>query len=183
MMEGQGWRWDDPRTWTTVSAVIVLPLIYILYRRLFCVPTDEQAVPFTWRAPAEVSPGWKGTTLKRPSIDPSTSDAPLLHPSSTHAPYQHIIAYDPATAQHLGTYPATLPSQIDEMIQRAAVAQKEWAKTTWKQRRRVLRSLLKWVVDDMESIVRLACRDTGKTSAYCFPAHQATSTLNPAPHQ
>ncbi len=40
---------------------------------------------------------------------------------------------------------------------------KTWAKTTFRQRRAVLRSLLEHVLDNQETICRVACADSGKT--------------------
>jgi acyl-CoA reductase-like NAD-dependent aldehyde dehydrogenase len=55
---------------------------------------------------------------------------------------------------------------IEAKITRASVAQKEWKQTTLAQRRRVIRSLKKWLVENQDTCARVACRDTGKTSAF-----------------
>lgn len=57
-------------------------------------------------------------------------------------------------------------STINDKVVRADAAQKSWAKTTFRQRRAVLRSLLGWVTRDMESIAKVGVRDTGKTSEF-----------------
>jgi hypothetical protein len=62
---------------------------------------------------------------------------------------------------------------VSEQILRAHNAQPKWAKTTWAQRQSFLRSLKAWVLDDMEGIVRVACRDTGKTSKWACSGHGA----------
>lgn len=154
---------DDSRVLVAAVVVILSSVALFLHRRFFHVPADERAVSFKWAAPPEASPTWKGPSLKRPHIDPSKSDAPPAS-SATHGAHEHIVSYDPSTAQYIGSYPATLPSEIDGMIRRAEASQKAWAKAGWTMRRRVLRSLLQWVVDDSEAICRVACRDTGKTS-------------------
>lgn len=67
---------------------------------------------------------------------------------------------------HLTTLPLLTAEEVSEQILRAHNAQPRWAKTTWAQRQSFLRSLKAWVLDDMEGIVRVACRDTGKTSEW-----------------
>ena len=58
--------------------------------------------------------------------------------------------------------PATA-GDIDDAIDKATVAQKEWAKTTFAQRKKLLNTLLKYVIDNQELLVRASCLDSGKT--------------------
>jgi acyl-CoA reductase-like NAD-dependent aldehyde dehydrogenase len=64
----------------------------------------------------------------------------------------------------LATLPADSDHEIREKISRAGRAQARWKATTFAQRRRVVRSLLRWLVDNKDMCARVACRDTGKTS-------------------
>lgn len=77
-----------------------------------------------------------------------------------------ITSYDPATGLHIGTFLADDQEAIELKIQKAAEAQKTWKTTSFTQRRRVIRSLLKWLVDNQDVCARVACRDTGKTSSF-----------------
>jgi acyl-CoA reductase-like NAD-dependent aldehyde dehydrogenase len=52
---------------------------------------------------------------------------------------------------------------IDRAIAKAKAAQVQWAQTTFSQRRRVLRTMLKFILDNQETIARVACLDSGKT--------------------
>ena len=81
---------------------------------------------------------------------------------------RYITSFDPSKGLHLGAFIADNEAEIGGKIDRAENAQKSWRKTTIRQRRRVVRSLLKWLVDNQEACARVACRDTGKTCA-CFP--------------
>lgn len=58
--------------------------------------------------------------------------------------------------------PAT-PAAIDRAIDAAEAAQKIWANTTFRERRKVLRSMLQFVLDNQGEICRVACKDSGKT--------------------
>ena len=78
----------------------------------------------------------------------------------------YITSFDPATGLHIGTFLADDKDAIELKIQNAAIAQKKWKETSFRQRRRVIRSLLKWLVDNQDLCARVACRDTGKTSAF-----------------
>ena len=81
---------------------------------------------------------------------------------------RYITSFDPSTGLHLGAFIADSEVEIGDKIVRAELAQKSWKKTTIRQRRRVIRSLLKWLVDNQDACARVACRDTGKTCKY-FP--------------
>lgn len=81
---------------------------------------------------------------------------------------RYITSFDPSNGLHLGAFIADNEAEIGGKIDRAANAQKSWKKTTIRQRRRVVRSLLKWLVDNQDACARVACRDTGKTCKY-FP--------------
>ncbi|CAD6888351.1 unnamed protein product [Tilletia controversa] len=93
-------------------------------------------------------------------------DAVLLDQPSIRDPARpdQIRAYDPATGLYLGHIPADTPATITAKVARAQAAQREWAQTNFAQRRRFLRTLLKWCVDDAEGIAHVCCRDTGKSA-------------------
>ncbi|OCT53416.1 putative aldehyde dehydrogenase-like protein C21C3 [Cladophialophora carrionii] len=60
-------------------------------------------------------------------------------------------------------------SQIDAAISAAEKAQKSWSETSFSQRRRILRTLLRYIIDHQEEIVTACCRDSGKTKIdACF---------------
>ncbi|MCO5609972.1 hypothetical protein L7F22_064207 [Adiantum nelumboides] len=44
------------------------------------------------------------------------------------------------------------------------VVEAAWKRSSWSRRRIVLKTIKKWLVDDVETICRVACRDTGKTA-------------------
>ena len=132
---------------TATSALCALLALWLLYRMLRRDP--EKAVNFSAPAPEQCKPGWQGKQLDQPSIKVSGSTA--------------IQCYAPATGQSLGLINPTTADGIDRAISKASEAQVEWAKTTFAQRRRVLKSLLKFILDDQASIARTACLDSGKT--------------------
>ncbi|CCC09373.1 hypothetical protein SMACR_05211 [Sordaria macrospora] len=87
----------------------------------------------------------------------------LENPSIKVSGTSAIQCYAPATGQFLGFVNPSTPEGIDRAIDQAHAAQAEWAKTTFRQRRAVLRSLLQYVLDNQEEICKVACLDSGKT--------------------
>ena len=78
-------------------------------------------------------------------------------------PENVVKCWDPATFDDLGEVPVTTPKEVSEMVKRAEKAQIEWAKSSWAQRRRLMKTLLKWCVAEQATIAQVASRDSGKT--------------------
>jgi len=79
----------------------------------------------------------------------------------------YITCFDPATGLHLATMLADNVNDIETKINNAEAAQAEWRESSFADRKRVIRSLKKWLVDNQEVCARVACRDTGKTREFC----------------
>ncbi|KAI9501549.1 Aldehyde/histidinol dehydrogenase [Coemansia spiralis] len=122
----------------------------VLYFMLFRKKTLA-AIPFELKPPAESIPGWRGNEiLESPSI--FVKSRPDL-----------IQCFDPATGRSLGQVKANTTDELAEKIHRAREAQKIWAKTSFEQRRQVLRTLNEFVLAHQREICQVACRDSGKT--------------------
>ncbi|KAK4124977.1 ALDH-like protein [Parathielavia appendiculata] len=123
--------------WTSLGALV---LIYLAFH--------ENDKPIRYTVPPPKRPE-KVEVLDQPAIKVSGSTA--------------IQCYAPATGQFLGLVNPSTPNAIDRAVEQARAAQTKWAKTTFPQRRAVLRSLLQYVLDNQEEICRVACLDSGKT--------------------
>jgi acyl-CoA reductase-like NAD-dependent aldehyde dehydrogenase len=66
-------------------------------------------------------------------------------------------------------------AEIAKKIALAGEAQKKWKHTTFTQRRRVVRSLKKWLVENQDLCARVACRDSGKTRTYYWDQNRLSS--------
>eukprot|EP00050_Salpingoeca_kvevrii_P014418 m.35957 g.35957 ORF g.35957 m.35957 type:complete len:608 (+) comp5753_c0_seq1:41-1864(+) len=132
------------------TALVVVAVTYFLYtQREFILGGRRKRIEVP--IPEEIKPGWKGTKfVESTGIAPGTKDIPN---------------YDPATGAILGsgTTKAMTPEEVKAAVTAARVAQKEWAKTSFDERRKVLATLLDYVVEHQEDICRVASRDTGKT--------------------
>lgn len=134
----------DARIYGTLTALFIAGFAFILLRK-----DPEQAVDFSVPVPEPCLPGWRGKGLENPSIKVPGSTA--------------IQCYAPATGQYLGLINPSSPDRIDRIVSRAAQAQTSWSQTTFAQRRQVLKTLLKFLLDNQEPIIRAACLDSGKT--------------------
>ncbi|EJD03805.1 meiotic sister-chromatid recombination aldehyde dehydrogenase [Fomitiporia mediterranea MF3/22] len=122
----------------------------------------NRAVLFTWPAPDAADPDWSSITISNPSLEAHLQNPDLLPP--VHVPNRrYITCYDPATSLYLGTFLADDAFVIGEKIGMAGRAQHSWKQSSFADRKRVMRSLLKWLVDNQEDCARVTCRDTGKT--------------------
>ncbi|KAK4689881.1 hypothetical protein P7C73_g247, partial [Tremellales sp. Uapishka_1] len=135
-------------------------------------PTNEarkvwnvQSVPTILRLENQANPSWTSTIIVKPNLFSHLEDEALLPPEAGHTGQKrdHITCYDPSTGCHLLTLPLRSVEEVSAQIATADAAQGQWSQTTFEQRRLVLRSLKQWILRDMDGIVRVACRDTGKT--------------------
>lgn len=110
----------------------------------------------------EIGPRFEAHKIPNPNLE-SHQLYPELRPPMFIEGVRYITCFDPATGFHLATLPADSAGEITNKIARAADAQKEWKTTSFRDRRRVMLSLKKWLVDNQETCARVACRDTGKT--------------------
>ena len=75
----------------------------------------------------------------------------------------HIPCVDPATREPLGEVRIDSPEDVDAVVARAKVAQQAWRKTSFEERRKVLRKLLAYTVENKDEICLAVQRDSGKT--------------------
>ncbi|KAF9503068.1 hypothetical protein BS47DRAFT_1374501 [Hydnum rufescens UP504] len=106
---------------------------------------------------------YEAIVIQNPCLHSHRLDSRLGPPSALPG-YDYITCYDPATGVHLGILPADPVEDIMRKVELAKRAQLEWSQSSFSDRRRVLRSLLAWLVREQEIFARVACRDTGKTS-------------------
>ena len=110
----------------------------------------------------EADQDFQSKFIDNPSLDAHLSDASLL-PHGAARDRKYITSYDPATGLHLKTFMADSARDIETKIGNAAAAQEEWAFSTFADRKRVMKSLKRWLVENQEVCARVAARDSGKT--------------------
>lgn len=148
------WQWQWQISTTFVLGVILPCLLWVWAKYFSPSPNRynklEEPVKMEMTVPDEAKPHWKGKRLYQPTL--KVEDEPL-----------RIQAYCPATGQNLGTYPATSRAEIDAAIGAAKKAQQLWKHLLFTTRRRLLKTLSRFVVTHQTEIARVACRDLGKT--------------------
>jgi acyl-CoA reductase-like NAD-dependent aldehyde dehydrogenase len=152
-----------------IAGIVTLTLIVLTcasWIASYCGIQDESAVSYTVIPPTELhqkdQPGAAKTdTLTSAStIRPAGSSLPTDSPALNSA---HAINCEcPADGRLLGHHAPSQPVDIDEAVERASAAQRIWS-PTFSQRRRLLKSLLRYILDHQESIVAACCLDSGKT--------------------
>ena len=95
---------------------------------------------------------------KLPDTETTVDQTSIKLPGST-----AVQCYAPATGQFLGLVNPSTPAAIDRAIAAADAAQKKWKDTSFEERKAVLRSLLRHVLDHAEEICKVAGLDSGKT--------------------
>lgn len=78
-------------------------------------------------------------------------------------PKSKVPCWDPATMEFLGEAPAMGAAEVNAQIAKAKAAQALWAKSSFAQRRFLLRILQRFVTENAETIATVACRESGKT--------------------
>ena len=74
-----------------------------------------------------------------------------------------IDCFNPATGEKLGTVPALSAAEVNAVVERARAAQKTWGKSTFAQRRAVLRNIMDHVLQHADELCDLIVQDSGKT--------------------
>lgn len=97
-----------------------------------------------------------------PKVDFDTAPAETtLTPQS--AGEGSIQCFDKGTNAPIGVVPALNASDVEAVVKRARVAQKTWAKTSFSTRRKLMFSLLHYVIEHQRFICKTASVECGKT--------------------
>jgi hypothetical protein len=139
---------------------LTLVFFYLLFKK-----DVEAPVPYHVAPPAEAAREWKGEVLDEPSLKvcpPLLLHTALYLTSFKVSASQLIQCYAPATGEALGRVNPSTASGIDRAIAKAKSAQKHWAQTSFAERRKVLKTMLQFVLANQEMIARVACRDCGE---------------------
>jgi len=123
---------DALQTYQSVVTMILITALvgYFSLQYLLSPPIPKINVPL----PRQAQPGWKGKVLSTPSIRGQDSSV--------------IQCYCPATGQLIDTVKAATIADVDTAIEKAKAAQLKWRQTTFKQRALVLKTLLKFILEN-----------------------------------
>lgn len=74
-----------------------------------------------------------------------------------------LNCYDPATGQLIGEMKAMNADEVEDLIIKAKDAQVEWAQTSYKTRKHVLKLILRYLIENKDAVCNVSIRDSGKT--------------------
>lgn len=74
----------------------------------------------------------------------------------------YIVCYDPATRDVIKRMKIMSKEEVELKVKKCAEAQKEWAKTSFKKRRLLLRIIQKYVLEHQREICNVSAKDSGK---------------------
>uniref|UniRef100_A0A383W8G7 Aldehyde dehydrogenase domain-containing protein n=1 Tax=Tetradesmus obliquus TaxID=3088 RepID=A0A383W8G7_TETOB len=126
-------------------AVALAGLLYLLLDAIRYRSIPELNVPITEQ---EASEQLQGAELYTPT---------------TQLPKDKIPCYDPSSMQFLGYAKAMSPAEVRAVIAEAKQAAQVWRSSSFGQRRRLLKVLLKYIIAHQQEICRVSARDSGKT--------------------
>ncbi|KAF5226532.1 putative aldehyde dehydrogenase [Trypanosoma cruzi] len=110
--------------------------------------------------------------LPRTKFDAAPSTVPLTPRSG---PPGTIQCYDKGTNTPIGLVNVTSPDELRAVVSRARVAQKAWSKTSFSTRRKLLFSLLDYILEHEDFICETACVECGKTMMDGFLGEMLTT--------
>lgn len=135
---------------TIIAIIVGLILAYVAYKFIF--GRNDPVLP---KVTIKLEKYEMGDVIDAPKKDKQElvlSDRP-----------GKLQCYDPATLQHLGEVEMMGKERVNEVVAKAKVAQKDWANSTFGERRAVLRAIQTYYLEHIEEISRVCIRDTGKT--------------------
>merc|ERR1712000_781178 len=150
---------ESEDAWASLLPIGVLSIVTLCVTSIFLRARKELAVRFTVQVPPQLRSGWG---RKNEPAEQSSHEDIIRN--------GRIYPQCPADGRPLGPPidPAT-DSAVDSAISSATRAQLRWAQTSFPERRRVLRTLLRYILDHQDEIVAACCLDSGKTKIdACF---------------
>ncbi|SCW02703.1 LAFE_0F12420g1_1 [Lachancea fermentati] len=137
---------------SSTTLIFTLALGFCLYKWFFASSqlSAKKATKFSLPIPDAAQKHWKGKRLFPTSVQ------------NEEDPHR-IQCYCPATGQFLGSFLSMTDQHIDSLVSKATKAQLKWRNTSLEERTRVLLSLQEYILENQDSIARIACRDSGKT--------------------
>lgn len=74
-----------------------------------------------------------------------------------------VHLWDPATFDYLGKVSAMSEEEVRAKIVLARQAQEQWSNSSFRTRRLLMRTMLRFITENQQAIAKVACRESGKT--------------------
>ena len=74
-----------------------------------------------------------------------------------------VYLWDPSTLDYFGSIPAMTADEVKVKVNKARIAQESWKKSSFRKRRALMRTMLRYITENQETCARVAVRESGKT--------------------
>lgn len=101
--------------------------------------------------------------LEKEEAEEVLSGYPKFDPKSLVNESNRVFYWDPSTMDYFGETKATSVEDVAAIVAKAKVAQQTWKQSSFKTRRLLMRTMLRYITENQENCARVAVRDSGKT--------------------
>jgi acyl-CoA reductase-like NAD-dependent aldehyde dehydrogenase len=91
-----------------------------------------------------------------------------------------LRAINPATLEPVGAVPTAEPEEVQEAVAEARLAQERWARTSLRERARLLHAVTEFLLGSMDELAALATAETGKPLVESYASEVSVSVDNVA---
>ncbi len=76
---------------------------------------------------------------------------------------KEVHLFDPSTMDYFGSIPAMGSKEVNAIVAKSRVAQQSWGKSSFAQRKLLMRTMQRAIVENQQTCARVAVRESGKT--------------------
>lgn len=80
-----------------------------------------------------------------------------------HTDFGMTTSVNPATGETIATVPNTNMNEFPQLVEQARIAQKAWGETSFKQRRKHIEKMRRYIVENGDKLARIISQENGKT--------------------
>lgn len=88
---------------------------------------------------------------------------PKFDPDRLNGEQNTVFYWDPSTMDYLGETKAMTADEVNAIVKRGRAAQQVWKKSSFATRRLLMRTMLRYIVENQEACAKIAVRESGKT--------------------
>ena len=90
-------------------------------------------------------------------------DRPKFDPEKLRGETQVVYQWDPSTMDYFGEIPAMSKAQVENIVMKAKKAQSKWKHSSFRTRKLLMRTMLRYITENQDACARVAVRESGKT--------------------
>ena len=90
-------------------------------------------------------------------------DRPKFDPEKLKGETKVVYQWDPSTMDYFGEIPAMTKSQVENVVMKAKKAQSRWKHSSFRTRKLLMRTMLRYITENQDACARVAVRESGKT--------------------